>query len=215
MVTRFGLVRKIYRRHAPWYDRVAAPFWGLAYQLEAVSCLGLKAGDIVVDVACGTGSNFTVIERFIGESGYLIGIDLSPEMLHQAHLRVAANGWSNVTLINTSVEEAQIGDMADAFLFSFAHDVLQSPVALRNLFQYADEGTRVAACGIKWAPWWNFSMNCLVFQIAQQYHTVRTGMAEPWSLLAKFIPDLQIRERAFDSVYVACGKVTRPRFQES
>jgi ubiquinone/menaquinone biosynthesis C-methylase UbiE len=209
MAISYQHVKEVYRRIAPWYDRVAAPVLGLRFQKEAISYLGLKTGDVVVDVACGTGSNFTFIERCIGDSGHLIGIDLSAEMIHQARLRVSVNKWSNVTLINSPAEEAQFPPTANAFLFSFAHDVLQSPVALGNLFQHATEGTRVAACGIKWAPWWNFSMNWLIFQIAQQYHTVHTGLAKPWETLAKFVSDPVINLRAFGTVYVAYGTVKR------
>jgi ubiquinone/menaquinone biosynthesis C-methylase UbiE len=215
MATPYQLVKEIYRHHAPWYDRVAAPVFGLRFQKKAVSYLGLKTGDVVVDVACGTGSNFPIIERFIGESGHLIGIDLSAEMLQQAHLRVALNRWSNVTLINSPAEEARFPNTANAFLFSFAHDVLQSPVALCNLFQQATDGTRVAACGIKWAPWWNLPMNCLIFQIAKQYHTVHTGLAKPWEKLAEFVSDPVITSKAFDTVYVAYGTVTRNHNQIS
>ncbi len=215
MATSYKLVKEIYRHHAPWYDRVAAPIFGSPFQQEAISYLDLKTGDVVVDVACGTGGNFNFIEQCIGDSGHLIGIDLSAEMLQQAHLRVAANQWRNVTLINSPAEEAQFSGTANAFLFSFAHDALQSPVALRNLFQHATELTRVAACGIKLAPWWNFPMNCLIFQIDQLYHTVHTGLAKPWNILAEFVSDLEINSGAFDTVYVAYGTVTRTRTQES
>jgi SAM-dependent methyltransferase len=209
MSTQYQLVKEIYRHHAPWYDKVAAPVLGSTYQLEAVSSLGLKTGDIVVDVACGTGSNFTFIQRCIGNTGHLIGIDLSNEMLQQAKSRVAAHGWPNVTLINAPAEKAEFNETADAFLFSFAHDVLQSSVALYNLFQHAIRGARVSACGIKWAPWWNFSLNCIVFQIARKYHTVHDGLSKPWERLVGFTSDLEINLRAFDTIYVAHGTVTK------
>lgn len=215
MAARYQLVKEIYRHHAPWYDRVAAPVFGLRFQKEAVSNLSLKTGDVVVDVACGTGSNFTFIEQCIGDTGHLIGIDLSAEMLQQAHLRVAVNRWSNVTLINAPAEEAQLHDTANAFLFSFAHDVLQSPVALHNLFQHATEGARMAACGIKWAPWWNFYMNSFIFQIAYQYHSVHTGLSKPLEILEEFVSDPVINSRAFDTVYVAYGTVIRTHTQKS
>jgi ubiquinone/menaquinone biosynthesis C-methylase UbiE len=215
MAARYQLVKEIYRHYAPEYDRVAAPVLGLRFQKEAVSNLGLKTGDVVVDVACGTGSNFNFIQQCIGDTGQLIGIDLSAEMLQQAHLRVAVNRWSNVTLINSPAEEAQLQNTANAFLFSFAHDVLQSSVALHNLFQHVTEGARVAACGIKWAPWWNFSMNSLIFQIAYQYHTVHTGLAKPYAILAQIFSDPVIDIRAFDTVYVAYSTVTRTGRKES
>lgn len=202
-----------YRRLAPWYDSIAAPLLGACYQREAVSRLHLGPGDVVVDVACGTGSNFPLIEQRIGETGHLVGVDLSPEMLRQAHARVASHGWTNVTLINASAEEARIDAAVDAFLFSFAHDVLQCPPALRNLFRHATPDARVAACGIKLAPWWNIPLNFLVLHTAQQCHTMDAGLSEPWEHLSTFVPDLEISLTAFGTVYVASGGVGADRRQ--
>jgi len=58
-------------------------------------------------------------------------------------------------------------------------------------------------------------MNCFIFQIAHQYHTVHTGLAKPWKILAEFVSDPVINLRAFDTVYVAYGTVTRTGRQES
>ncbi len=55
-----------------------------AWRKQAVSALKLKRGDIVVDVGCGTGSNFPLIEEIIGAEGKIIAVDLSQEMLDQA-----------------------------------------------------------------------------------------------------------------------------------
>jgi demethylmenaquinone methyltransferase/2-methoxy-6-polyprenyl-1,4-benzoquinol methylase len=41
----------------------------------------LTAGETVIDVACGTGLTFALIEDLIGPDGRVIGMDLSPEML--------------------------------------------------------------------------------------------------------------------------------------
>ncbi len=205
MRTQHELTREKYRRHAPSYDSVAAPLLGAAYQHEAVVLLGLVPGDVVVDVGCGTGSNFASIERGIGEKGHLFGVDLSPEMLEQARALVDSRGWDNVSLINASAEEVQIRPSVDAFLFSFAHDVLQSSHALHNLFKHASKGARVAACGIKWAPWWNLALNLYIFQVAQQYHTVQKGLSEPWGQLRPFLSNLELRLWAFETIYVVSG----------
>jgi demethylmenaquinone methyltransferase/2-methoxy-6-polyprenyl-1,4-benzoquinol methylase len=205
MAGNLELAKEKYRRHAAHYDQVGAPALGAAFQREAVALLRLGAGDVVVDVGCGTGSNFPLIEAAIGETGRLIGIDLSREMLERARGRVAANGWTNVRLINASAEEAQIQAEADAVLFSFAHDVLQSPRALRNVFQHAKPGARVAACGIKWAPWWSFPLNYFIYQLAWQYQTTYEGLARPWAHLAEFVSHLDVSLRAFGTVYVASG----------
>ncbi len=171
--------------------------------------MSLSAGDVVVDVACGTGINFSLIEKAITDSGRLIGVDVSPEMLREADARVVSRGWRNVTLINASAEAAEIHATVDAFLFSFAHDVLQSPRALRNLFRHARKGARVAACGIKWAPYWSFPLNFFVFQIAGQYHVVHEGLSKPWAHLAAFVPGLQIKLEALETIYVAHGMLAQ------
>ena len=45
---------------------------------------GLKDGDTVVDIGCGTGLNFPLLHRVVGPNGTIIGVDLSETMLAQA-----------------------------------------------------------------------------------------------------------------------------------
>jgi ubiquinone/menaquinone biosynthesis C-methylase UbiE len=68
-----------YRRLAPGYDVMARA--GMRYRRKAVELLELRRGEIVVDVACGTGLNFEPIIERVGPEGRLFGIDLSPDML--------------------------------------------------------------------------------------------------------------------------------------
>jgi demethylmenaquinone methyltransferase/2-methoxy-6-polyprenyl-1,4-benzoquinol methylase len=64
----------------------------------AIELLGLRPGARVLDVACGTGANFALIEARIGPSGELVGIDLTQRMLDRARGRIASEGWRNVRL---------------------------------------------------------------------------------------------------------------------
>jgi len=88
------------------YGRIAAIYdWanveGILYaraRARAIELLDLQPGDRVLDVACGTGANFALIEQRIGPSGHLVGIDLTPQMLNQARARAARHGWSNLRL---------------------------------------------------------------------------------------------------------------------
>jgi ubiquinone/menaquinone biosynthesis C-methylase UbiE len=82
-----GAAREKYRRVAGGYDRIgriSAPL-----RSRAVSRLGLRPGDTVLDIGCGTGLTFHLLEARIGQRGRLVGIDLSPEMLDRARERVA------------------------------------------------------------------------------------------------------------------------------
>ena len=64
-----------------------------------VALLGLRSGDTVLDLACGTGLNFALLIDAVGPSGAVIGLDRSREMLEMARRRVKLNGWTNVRLV--------------------------------------------------------------------------------------------------------------------
>jgi ubiquinone/menaquinone biosynthesis C-methylase UbiE len=103
-----------YRKKAKHYDITSwlYPVPGYphrAQRLRAVQALGLRAGDSVIDVACGTGLNFPLIEELIGPGGRIIGVDLTDAMLAHAQDRIEANGWSNISLVQ-----------ADAILSTYA-----------------------------------------------------------------------------------------------
>src|SRR5918997_4882644 len=96
--------RWLYELLAPVYDRTSGegPLYAAA-RARAVDLLDLRPGATVLDVACGTGKNHELIERRIGLSGRLVGVDRSPRMLGRARDRVARRGWSNVRLVESDV----------------------------------------------------------------------------------------------------------------
>jgi demethylmenaquinone methyltransferase/2-methoxy-6-polyprenyl-1,4-benzoquinol methylase len=63
-----------YRKKAKHYDVTSRLYPMPGYpqrsqRLRAVQALGLRPGDTVVDIACGTGLNFSLIEQAIGPEG--------------------------------------------------------------------------------------------------------------------------------------------------
>jgi len=76
-------------------------------------------------------------------------------MLALARDRADSSGWVNVTLIEAAVEEAEFDVCADVALFSFTHDVLQSPSAVANVVAPLHPGGRFACVGAKLAGLWN------------------------------------------------------------
>ena len=194
-----------YRQRAPRYDRRTRVFD--TYRRLAVERLLLSPGDAVLDVACGTGLNFALIERHIGPGGRLVGIDLSPEMLASARDRVERAGWANVTLIESAVDEAELGIRADAALFSFTHDVLQSDAAVENVIGALAAGGRVASVGARWAPRWRVPVNLVVWYSSRGYVTTFEGLQRPWARLERHVPELTVESRALGGVYIASGTV--------
>jgi demethylmenaquinone methyltransferase/2-methoxy-6-polyprenyl-1,4-benzoquinol methylase len=116
---------EIYRRKAKHYEIVSHlypvpgyPLW--AQRRRAVRALALRPGGTVVDVACGTGQNFALIEGAIGPGGRIIGVDLTDAMLAQAQRRTDRHGWSNVSLVQADATDYAFPAAVDAILSTYA-----------------------------------------------------------------------------------------------
>jgi ubiquinone/menaquinone biosynthesis C-methylase UbiE len=114
-----------YRKKAKHYDFTSrfypAPGYPQrAHRLRAVQALGLQAGDCVVDIACGTGLNFSLIEQAIGPEGRIVGVDLTDAMLAQAQRRIETNRWGNVSLVHADATEFHFPAEVDAILSTYA-----------------------------------------------------------------------------------------------
>jgi ubiquinone/menaquinone biosynthesis C-methylase UbiE len=114
-----------YRKKAKHYDVTSwlypAPGYPhRAQRRRAVQALGLRAGDTVVDVACGTGLNFPLIEEVIGPGGRIVGVDLTDAMLAQAQDRITANSWSNVSLVQADAAGFDFPAEVNAILSTYA-----------------------------------------------------------------------------------------------
>ncbi len=65
---------------------------------RTISKLNLKKGYKVLDIACGNGSNFEILQKYIGKNGELHGFDYTLEMLQAAGKRMKKNSWKNIKL---------------------------------------------------------------------------------------------------------------------
>jgi SAM-dependent methyltransferase len=204
--------RAQYRRRAPVYDLELALFEPIRRQ--AIALLGLRRGEVVLDVGCGTGLSLPLLHDAVGPRGAIVGIEQSPEMIARASERVAQALWRNVTLVCSPVEDARIERPADAALFHFTHDVLRSAGAVANVVAHLKPGARVVACGLQWTRGWAFAANALVLPAALHSVTSLEGLRRPWSRLAARIGPLDVQTTLFGAVYIASGRVPaapRPR----
>jgi demethylmenaquinone methyltransferase/2-methoxy-6-polyprenyl-1,4-benzoquinol methylase len=130
-----------YRKKAAHYDLISRlyPVPGYPQRTQrsrAVKELGLRPGDRVVDIACGTGLNFPLIEEAIGPGGRIVGVDLTDAMLARAEDRITANGWSNVSLVQADAADFVFPGTVDAILSTYA--LTQVPECGRVIAHGAD-----------------------------------------------------------------------------
>jgi demethylmenaquinone methyltransferase/2-methoxy-6-polyprenyl-1,4-benzoquinol methylase len=193
-----------YRAHAERYDASAARTMRL--RRRTIAALALVPGDSVLDVACGTGLSFPLLVAGVGGAGRVTGVELSPDMARRARARIEQAGWANVTLIESSVEDARLAGSFGAVLFNFTHDVLQSPAALARIFAVASPGARVAVAGSKLLPWWFAPANAVIRRMNAPYVTTFAGLRRPWRNLIEYVPGLQVRWVLWGAGYVAWGR---------
>ena len=80
-----------------FYDSSLEPLYR-EQRVAAAAALQLAPGQRVLDLPCGTGLSLPVLREGVGESGAVLGVDLSSGMLARAHAKVGELGWSNVQL---------------------------------------------------------------------------------------------------------------------
>ena len=79
--------RAAYDRLSSWYDLMAG---GLESRPRdaAARMLDLRAGEVVLEIGCGTGRALEAMSRAVGASGRIHGIDISKGMLDVARRRI-------------------------------------------------------------------------------------------------------------------------------
>ncbi len=70
----------------------------------------IKIGDTVVDLGSGAGNDVFVARQITGESGKVIGIDMTPEMIKRANLNKAELGFENIEFKLGDIENLPLED---------------------------------------------------------------------------------------------------------
>jgi len=90
--------RTTYGRWARLYDfstALAGRIYGFSdveERRKAIELLALAAGHRVLEVGVGTGANLALLAQRVGDSGTIVGVDVTPAMLHICAQRCAREG---------------------------------------------------------------------------------------------------------------------------
>lgn len=89
-----------------WYDKIAGVYDSVSVRSykkprkALIEKMSLQRGETILLVGCGTGLIFQLIQNRIGDSGTIVGIDASKNMLLQAKRKINQHNWKNVHLIH-------------------------------------------------------------------------------------------------------------------
>jgi ubiquinone/menaquinone biosynthesis C-methylase UbiE len=206
----------LYQKQAKGYDQ--SGIHGLdAFRREAVRRLELKRGDLVVDIGCGTGLNFPWLQEAIGETGRIIGVDLTDAMLEQARLHVAREGWKNVELVQADAASyafpAQVNGILSAFALTF---IPEAKLVIQN-------GCRALAPGARWVvldmalprAWPAWFQHLLFFLRLSRYGITgevvrRRPWQTVWCTMRQSLVEVERQPFWMGFFYLAWGKRPKP-----
>ena len=147
-----------YTHFASWYDTVSAePIYGVGRE-RAIPALRLREGSRVLDIGCGTGLNFPLLLAAVGQSGQVVGVDRSREMLEVARRKTLHLPPGNVALVEADAE--QLDEIAvgldgrvapfDAVLFTYSLSLMSNwEQAWRRAISLLRPGGRAAIIDIE------------------------------------------------------------------
>lgn len=191
------------------------PFFIKPVRHKAVELLDLRVGDRVLDAGCGPGGSFPYLVHAVGQSGQVVGVEISPEISINARRRIATNGWRNVQVIEAAAQDVHLTGPFDGLLMFAAADVYASEEALENIFPHLRENARVVAFGAK------LSSNRLgsilnpflrmLFKLS--FATTPRPDYEPWRILAKRVEKLDVDEYFFGLMFLTSGSVVTTKGQ--
>lgn len=179
---------------------------------KAVELLNLKHGDSVLDVGCGPGGSFPFLVGAVGESGSVVGVEISPEHSESARNRIKSNGWNNVEVIVSPAESVKLSGLYNGLLMFAAPDVYASPAALDNIVPTLVQGARVVAFGGKLSTrGFGKILNPILRQLYKlSFSTTPKPSYKSWEILASYLgDDLVVEEYFLGLMFVVSGTLQR------
>jgi ubiquinone/menaquinone biosynthesis C-methylase UbiE len=205
-------VLDVYRKRARHYDLVAHAYYLLgfrewAYRKRAIAALRLRPGDTVVEIGCGTGLNFGLLEEAIGPEGRLIGVDLTDACYRgpASGSRSAAGGtsiWSSLLRLRSVSRRTSTG------LYTFA-------LTLEPDFdRVIKDGARALKPGRRWVTldlklpsnWLRHLAPALISLVRPFAVSAEVAKRHPWESLRRHLKHVIVQALYFGVTYIAVGE---------
>ncbi len=130
-------MRKSLKKAINYYDKFAqvydlfSPKWYYHKARDySIKQLQLNEGDTIINLPCGTGQNFEYIQKYLNNTGLIIGIDLSDGMLNKAEQKVKKNEWNNIKIIKADATKVEPNWIKTQFNHSLKIDAILCDLGL-------------------------------------------------------------------------------------
>jgi SAM-dependent methyltransferase len=110
----------------------------------------LRAGERVVDVGCGAGTDSWIAARMVGATGRVVGVDMTPAMLDKARRSAAQAPFRNVEVREGLAEALPVADgWADVVISNGVFNLVPDKVAaLAEMYRVLAPGGRLQIADI-------------------------------------------------------------------
>jgi len=138
----------------------------------AINYSGASEGEICVDLGSGRGTDAMRLAETVGEKGFVYGIDISEGMLQKARSTAERLGISNVSFIESTLENINIEDSKADLVISNCtiNHSLDKQSVWNEVFRILKKGGRFVVSDI-------YSVN----PIPEEYRSDPVAVAECWA----------------------------------
>ncbi len=94
-----------------WIEKLPSEVWEYCAAVGNPFSVGdIPEGATVLDLGCGAGVDLLVSATLVGESGHVIGVDITPKMVEKAREHAKEAGFDNVEVLKSSFDDIALED---------------------------------------------------------------------------------------------------------
>lgn len=204
---------RLYSRRAGHYNLAANLYYLIGFRLQyyrkkAVKALHIMPGDTVVEIGCGTGSNFPLLEKAVGPTGKIVGVDITEAMLVQARKRIRENEWLNVELVHSDAVSyhypERLGGIISTFAITLSPDYCE--IIRNGALSLAPEKRWVILDFRLPRNWLARFAPLLILFVKPFGGSMEQATRRPWECIDKYLVHTSLTSVYWDIIYIAVGE---------
>ena len=206
-------IRDVYQKRARFYELAVYCCYLLGfpiglYRRLVIEALAPQPGDTVIEIGCGTGMNFSLLQEKVGAEGRIIGVDISEAMLKRVENRITAAGWKNVELVHSSAADYTFPKGVDGII---ATGVLTYEPDYDTVI---GRGTTALNPGKRWvvfdykmpSGWFRHFVPLFVWIFRSFGISMALFQRTPWESIKRHLQKAKIQEFYFGLIFIASGE---------